>query len=111
MPLQGVWAVSTATFSDAVSAESLGNINHAKHGSHEISQHGQSMDNHVAKDTDHCDKQQAKCDQCSNCSHCINLLNNPIVQGAQLLHGFSVSYLIHYHSIEQHPLFRPPIRS
>ncbi|WP_455197565.1 hypothetical protein [Kaarinaea lacus] len=111
MPLQGVWAASTAAFSDAVSAESLRDINHANHGSHEISQQAQTMDSHIAKVTDHCDKQQAKCDQCDNCSHCINLLNNHIVQGAQPLQCFSVSYLIHYHSIEQHPLFRPPIRS
>ena len=110
MPLQSVWAVSTAAFSDAISAESLIDINHAKHGSHEVSQQGRTMDHHVVQVTDHCDKQQAKCNQCDNCSHCINLLNNRIVHVAQPLQCFSVSYLNRYYSIEQHPLFRPPIR-
>jgi hypothetical protein len=119
MPLQSVWAASSAALNDVFSNFQPDNqaeiiqteMIQTKYASHPKSHHDHNMGNPVATTIDHCDKQQAQCDQCDNCSHCINLLNNPIVHGAQPLQCFSVGYLNHYHSIEQRSLFRPPIRS
>lgn len=120
MQLQSVWAASSAALNDAVAnLESemsqteiiRTEIIQTKYASHPISSHDHDMGNPVATTTDHCDKPQAQCDQCDNCSHCINLLINRIAHGAHPLQCFSMSYLNHYHSIEQRSLFRPPIRS
>ncbi len=112
MPLQGAWAASTTAFNNAeADGTQKKELSLLDHGSHQMAHRGHDMNKTVAKTMDHCDNQQAKCDQCDNCSHCINLLDSRVAQSRPSLQSISVNYFNHYHSIDQHSLFRPPIRS
>jgi len=112
LPLQVVLAGSMSSLTSSTSVWSpTTNSSHMQHnGAHMQSEQGNSVQM-VANSSNHCDNKPGKCNQCESCSHCLNLLNSCIIRVDHQESLNIISNIVHYQSIDQSSLFRPPIRS